>query len=174
MDITEALRAVVPGQEERGWDARRDGDALVIDCRGCPLTPVPGSDECIGCMVRCMCREGGADRVVLRTGRDTEVSGAAGRAIREAASLMRWTSASDRVSARCRGCPASREAVMDAAWSAFPQSAVFEGRKALESSRPDREGCAECVMRTSRALDQMELGIKRIVSQMNGRGEVPP
>lgn len=168
MDIIEAVKGAMPGREE-GPEVRREGDALIIDCRGCRLRPVPGSEECIGCMVRSMCSAGGANRIVLRTGTDTEVSGAAGRAIREAASMMRWTSACEKLPARCRACPASRARVMEAAWAAFPANAVFTGRKMIEEANRDREGCSECVMRTSRALDQMELGIRRMVSQMTGR-----
>lgn len=168
MDIIEAVKGAMPGREE-GPEVRREGDALIIDCRGCRLRPVPGSEECIGCMVRSMCSAGGTDRIVLRTGTDTEVSGAAGRAIREAASMMRWTSACEKLPARCRACPASRARVMEAAWAAFPANAVFTGRKMIEEANRDREGCSECVMRTSRALDQMELGIRRMVSQMTGR-----
>ena len=68
----------------------------------------------------------------------------------------------------------SRERVMDAAWAAFPKNAVFEGRKALRADHPSREGCSECVMRTSRALDQMEAGLERVMRGMSGGGEAGP
>ena len=42
----------------------------MIDCRNCRLAPVPGSDECIRCMVEAMSSAGGAERIVLRTGRE--------------------------------------------------------------------------------------------------------
>ena len=154
--------------------ASRQGDAIVIDCRGCGLAPVPGSDECIRCMVSAMFAEGGSDRIVLRTGRDVEVSGDAGRAIREVASIRRWSTSPSRARARCRGCPVSREAVMTAVWAGFPRSAVFEGRKAIRNGGPEREECRACLMRTSRTLDQIESGLKRIVSEMGRRGTVPP
>ena len=147
----------------------RQGNVLVIDCRGCRLTPVPGSDECIRCMVEAMCRTGSAERIVLRTGRDIEISGAAGRAIREVSSIRRWTSPATDGPARCRACRMSRKRVMAAAWTGFPRNAVFEGRKVLKGNHPGRDGCAECVMRTSRALDQMDSGIRRVVSDMGER-----
>ncbi len=157
------------GRESEGIRRERRNDVLVIDCGGCRLTPLPGSDECIRCMVEAMCSEGGADRIVLRTGRDVEVSGAASRAIREVASIRRWSSTTDRASTRCRTCRLSRENVMAAVWSEFPRNAVFEGRKALKDAQPEREECSECVMRTTRALDQVDAGIRRVVSEM---GEV--
>ena len=126
----------------------RQGNMLVIDCRGCRLTPVPGSDECR---------------------RDIEISGAAGRAIREVSSIRRWTSPATDGPARCRACRMSRERVMTAAWAGFPRNSVFEGRKVLKGNHPGRDGCAECVMRTSRALDQMDSGIREVVSDMGER-----
>ena len=154
------------GRREDTVRGERQGDALVIDCRSCRLVPVPGSDECIRCMVGSMCEAGGARRIVLRTGMDVEVSGAAAEAVREIASLRRWSTSGQRTAARCRSCPMSRDRVMTAVWNGFPRNAVFEGRKALKDGHPGRSGCSECVMRTSRALDQMETGIRKVVSEM--------
>ena len=50
----------------------RDGDSLLIDCRGCGFVPQPESREYIRCMTFAMAEAGGSDRVVLRTGRDVE------------------------------------------------------------------------------------------------------
>ncbi len=150
-----------------------EGDALVIDCRSCRLTPIPSSDECIRCMVEAMRREGGHDRVVLRTGRDVEISGAAGAAIRDLASVKRWSYSRERRPVRCGNCPVSRDAVMDAAWAVFPKGSVAEGRIALAQENPGREGCETCVMRTSVALDQMEEGIGKVMLDMrDARGVV--
>lgn len=148
----------------------REGDAMVIDCRGCGFAPVPGSAECLGCMVRSMASSGGSDRIVLRTGRDVEVSGRAARAVRDVASMMRWSSTTEAADRRCRICPVSRTAVMTAAWSAFPSGTVFEGRKDIRDGPPDRDGCAECVMRTSRMLDQIEAGLLRVESELSAGG----
>ena len=72
------------GHAEEPPPAEVCDDLLTIDCRGCGYAPVPGSKECLGCMVERMSAVGGADRLILRTGRDTEISGRAGRAVREA------------------------------------------------------------------------------------------
>ena len=154
-----------------GPTVTKEGDSMVIDCRGCRLTPVPGSDECIRCMVSAMCANGSSDRVVLRTGRDIEVSGDAGRAIREVASIRRWSSDTARGGPRCRGCRVSRDSVMTAAWNGFPRTAVFEGKRVLRNGPPDRDECRACVMRTSKALEQMDAGIRRVISEMDIHGE---
>lgn len=168
--ITDVIGGLV-GRGREGPAASLEGDALVIDCRLCRLMPVVHSEECIRCMVGAMCDNGSARRIVLRTGRDTEISGSAGSAIRETASVRRWSDPGGRTATRCRGCPASRRAVMDAVWDAFPRGAVAAGRETLEC-RPegDRE-CAECAARTSAALDMVDEGLRRIVSRMRGDSE---
>lgn len=153
------------------------GDLLVIDCRRCPFNPVPGSGECISCMVEAMCRAGSADRVVLRTGRDTEISGRAGKVLKESASLRRWSLPEERPGGRCRGCPVSRWEVMTRAWAAFPCRTDPSIRAALAQEVPDRDGCPECAARTLQALEQMEQGVDEIRASMTGvsrwRGSCP-
>lgn len=166
--ILEALRGSADADERP--EASVEGDAMVIPCRGCRLAPVPGSDECIRCMVDLMCDTGGCERIVLRTGRDIEISGEAGRAIRDVASVKRWSYSRERLPASCRGCPVSREEVMDAAWSAFPKEAVSEGRRMLRDGPPDKDGCRECFVRTGAALDQMDEGLRAVLDRMAGGG----
>lgn len=172
--LGEGLRDLL-GRGERGPSVTREGDALVIDCRGCRLTPVVHSEECIRCMVGAMCDHGGADRVVLRTGRDTEVSGSAARALRETASVRRWSVRWDPPGIRCRACPVSRERVMGAVWGAFPRGAVAGGRDVLAAGAPPREECARCLAGTSAALDRVDEGLRRVMDGMeSGRGAVDP
>ncbi len=75
---------------------------------------MPGSDDCIRCTVEVMCKLGGADRIVLRTGRNVEVFSAAGRAVREVALIRRWSFSTEAPMTRCRniGCPARRWGMM--------------------------------------------------------------
>ncbi|MDO5852848.1 MAG: hypothetical protein Q4Q62_02065 [Thermoplasmata archaeon] len=161
----------------RGEDAEHippaavEGDCLVVDCRGCPVAPDPGSRECMACMVSAMCRAGGAGRVILRTGRDTEVSGRAGQVLKDLASLRRWSVPADQLPLRCRGCPSSRQEAVALAWESFPT----DGRTGISVPEmpepPDREGCAECAVRTARALERLEEGMEDIAASMAaGRG----
>lgn len=161
---------VIGGEDGKDYlpEAEVVGDLLVIDCRGCRFTPVPGSGECISCMVESMCRAGSADRVVLRTGRDTEISGRAGKVLKEAASLRRWSLPEDRPGGRCRGCPVSRCEVMGRAWAAFPGRADPSLKAALAQEVPDRDGCPECAAGTLQALEGMERGVEEIRMSMGG------
>lgn len=138
----------------------------MIDCRGCPVAPDPGSRECVACMVSSMCRAGGAERVILRTGRDTEVSGRAGAVLKELASLRRWSVPEDVPAVRCRGCPASRRDAVELAWESFPT----DGRTGISvpelPEHPGRDGCAECAVRTARALERLEEGMDDIAASM--------
>lgn len=160
------LKALSKGEVE-GPDAELNGDLLVIDCRGCDVTPVPGSKECIGCMVSTMCRTGGADRVVMRTGRDIEISGKAGRVLKDAASLRRWSLPPDAPKGRCRTCPISRQTIVSMAWDRFPNNMTGGLASEVMSQIPEREGCAECAATTVKALEQIESGMSDIRNRMS-------
>lgn len=157
-------------REDDGPPTHTEGDALVIDCRDCDVTPVPGSDECIRCMVGCASSVTGTERVILRTGRDIEISGMAGEAVRKAASMRRWSMADGKLPMYCRSCRSSRREVMDAVWEAFPKGAVAEGRMMLNRDRPDRDGCDMCLARTSAALDQIEADLAELMDDMASAG----
>ena len=155
------------GKDDADPEAYMEGDALVIDCRGCTLLPVPGSDECIRCMVDSMCRTGNASRVILRTGRDTEVSGGSGKAVREAASLKRWALPPKEPRGRCSRCRLSRKVLVETAWSEFPRKGTYMALSFDDSDVPAGEGCSECVRRTRRVLEQMD---RRMDSLLDGMG----
>ena len=154
---------------------KKDGDgpelssedgAMVIDCRGCKVSPVPGSSECIGCMVRGMCPLGGHDRVVMRTGRDTELSGPACRAVRDASSLRRWSLPQSPPKGRCSRCGASRYKVMERAWATFPEDGIGFARDMLDAGGEGREECTGCIESTRRALDLLGRRLEQIVQWM--------
>ncbi len=165
MDFNTGIRGLFGEAADKDPPAELSGDLLVIDCRGCAIAPVPGSNECLRCMVRSMCNAGSADRVVLRTGRDIEISGKAGRMVKEAASTMRWSIPLVKPKGRCRMCPASRDAVVRAAWDRFPDGPDGAIR-AMLTDIPDREGCAECAAGTARVLDQIGDGIARMTDSL--------
>lgn len=173
------LRFDLTGMLSRGKDdapkASLSGDSLIIDCRGCEFIPLPGSKECIRCMVFSLCSVGGAGRIVMRTGRDIEVSGTAGRILRDVSSLKRWSVPAEPPKGRCRTCPVSRTAVVEEAWSRFPDPVLGMTAEEIVSSAPDREGCAECTATTVKTLDQISEGMSAIRRSMTEsyRREVP-
>lgn len=155
------VRGFRPAEPEGVPECLRDGGSVVIMCSGCRLRPEPSSPECVGCMVRCLSRHGGADRVVLRTGTDLEISGRACRMLAEAASLMSRTSGPIVPDGRrCRGCGSSMGRVMGVFWSGFPGDGS-QAARALLPQDPEGE-CVECAMRTSRAIAAAEEGLARI------------
>lgn len=147
-------------------NASLEDGALVIDCNGCGFPPVPGSDECISCMVRAMCAVGGSSRVILRTGEDLEVSGRSGKAIRDAASLRLWSLATIDDRGRCSRCGVSRGRVMGRAWSTFPEDGIRYARAMLDDGAPEGDGCDRCVERTREALRQLEHGMEELLDRM--------
>lgn len=164
-NILEKMGASRGGDGGPRWT--RDGESVVLDCRSCRLVPVVHSPECIRCMVFALCELGGTERVILRTGRDTEVSGLAARALRDLASVRRWSYPQEGTRRACGRCAVSRRAVMDAVWEAFPLDPVAAGRGLLSEGGPDRSGCPECMARTSAALDQVEAGLNRVVTEVS-------
>lgn len=147
-------------------NAYLDDGALVIDCNGCEFSPVPGSDECISCMVRAMCTIGGSSRVILRTSEDLEVSGRSGKAIRDAASLRLWSLAMIDDRGRCSRCGVSRGRVMGRAWSTFPEDGIRYAKAMLDNGTPEDDGCDRCVERTREALRQLEHGMEELLDRM--------
>ena len=140
--------------------------APVIDCRGCGIAPDPGTPECIGCMVSRMCEKGGSDRIVLRTGKDTEVSGKSGRILKETSSVMRWSVPHEEPKGRCRMCENSRVRIMDVVWGSFPGDGVSEARAMIAGRQDGNAQCDMCIMRTTRALDQIERGLSSVTARM--------
>jgi hypothetical protein len=150
----------------RASSATISDDILVINCSRCKFSPDPGTAECIGCMVRTMCAVGGSDRIVLRTGKDVEVSGRSGKAIKDTASIMRWSIPQDETKGRCSMCDLSREKVVKAVWDRFPSDGLGAAHATLQGKRPPGKDCEGCVMRTRRALEQIESGLKEVIGQM--------
>ncbi|MGN0097796.1 MAG: hypothetical protein ACI38Y_00525 [Candidatus Methanomethylophilaceae archaeon] len=153
-------------KDGKGSRASSEDDAMVIDCRGCEVTPMPGSGECTGCMVREMCSLGGHGRVIMRTGRDTEVSGPACRAIREASSLRRWSMPQSPPKGKCSRCDASRFRVMERAWATFPEDGIGFARAMLDGGGNRGDECGRCIESTRRALDLLERRLDQIVGWM--------
>ncbi|MBO4797283.1 MAG: hypothetical protein J5494_00680, partial [Candidatus Methanomethylophilaceae archaeon] len=140
--------------------------SLIINCSGCRFLPDPCTAECIRCMVSSMCRAGSADKVVLRTGRDTEISGYSGKTIKDAASVMRWSVSQEDLRGKCKTCDFSRRRIMDIVWNSFPADTVSEARTRLSGKTPQGKECEICVLRTRRALEQIESGLEAIIDSM--------
>lgn len=157
------FRQILLGSIDKGntADHRFEGDALIIECTDCGLMPEPGSKECMKCIVDRISESGGADRVILRTGRDLEISGRSGLAIRKIASLKRSSCSYVRDRGRCKRCPAQRAKVMEMIWEDFLHP-NYHGAKELLDDSPDNEECMRCVSSTKRSIVQIEADIEEI------------
>ena len=164
-DIVDRILGSVRKRTENEAEHTFEGDALVIKCMDCGYRPDPGSLECFRCMVSRMYGSGGVQRVILRTGMDTEISGRSGQALRRISSLRRWSDPIGMPDRRCRSCPRSRTAVMDGLWGSFPEL-DFEGAKGALSEEGADERCARCVSSTMRALVQAEAEMDSIRAWM--------
>jgi len=144
-----------------------EDDALVINCLDCGLMPVPGSKECLRCMVDRMSVSGGAVRIILRAGKDLEISGRSGQVIRSISSLKRGSIPVREPERRCRNCNMSKSAVLDRVWESFPDAGFSAARSMIDSEGSD-EGCGRCIRSTQRALEQLESDLESIRSGMVG------
>ena len=174
MDLSKILAGKALGKRtgndsERGPEpppAALSGGALVINCSRCMYAPDPGTAECIRCMVSTMCAVGSTDRIVLRTGKDMEISGHSGKIVKDTASVMRWSFPQEAEKGRCRMCDLSRKKVMGEAWRSFPDDALASAEAILQGKHPQGKDCDMCVVRTRRALEQIDSGLKEITERM--------
>lgn len=162
------IGTVIGSRKRDNKDTRASSSdgAMVVDCRGCDVSPVPGSDECTGCMVREMCSLGGHDRVIMRTGRDIELSGPACRAVKDASSLRRWSMPPSPPKGRCYKCGTSRYRVMERAWATFPEDGIGFAKAMLDDDGNKNDECEKCRESTRRALDLLERRLEQIIEWM--------
>lgn len=140
---------------ENTVEHRFEGDALIISCMDCDLAPEPATKECMKCIVDRMSESGGAKRIVLRTGKDIEISGASGQMIRNISSMKRCSGSLVRNKGRCKRCPSSRDRAMEALWNDFPYPNYSAARGCLGDSGP-YEMCDRCIASTQRTISQIE------------------
>ena len=156
----ETLR-LLKGTKGKTKQARKERDMLVIDCTGCEYRPEPSSVECLRCMVDMMAVTGCAERIILRNGNDTEISGKSAEIIADIASLKRWSIPNNKPSGTCKRCSLSRERIMQSLWSSFPDLHLADFQDQLERV-PTRGRCVDCVRTTSRMVRTIEVEMSRL------------
>ena len=163
------LKRIFPARRDghEGPSCHLDGDKLIIDCRGCQFTPMPGSRECVRCMVDNMSLFDGGGRLILRTGKDIEITGRSRDIIRRISSLKRWSVPLMDKDRKCARCGMSRAVLMDDVWGSFPDMGFSSARSALNEEGSD-ERCARCIRSSFKALDQLESDMDSIRSEIGG------
>ena len=149
---------------------------LMIHCRECTAYPDAGSPACVRCITSSMSRVGTADRVQLKAGKDTEISGPAAEILCDMASLSRVMLPAS-AGPRCASCARSPEKVMSSAWSDFPEPSFKAAADRLYTEPGDGPGCANCLQRTHSALMIAEANMERVrrkasrIAAAKGAGE---
>lgn len=159
LDFKQILKGSM--KDENAVEHRFEGDALVIGCLDCDYAPEPASKECLKCIVDRMSKSGGAKRIVLRTGKDIEISGLSGQIIRSISSMKRCSCSVVRNKGRCKRCPSSRDKAMEALWNDFPYPNYSAARGCLEESGP-YDVCERCIASTQRTIMQIESDLEEI------------
>jgi len=103
----------------------------------------------------------GCERIILRTGKDIEISGRSGSTIRRIASIKRWSVPMVDNRFKCRKCARSRTAVMDRIWKAFPDL-QFENVYRMLDTKPGEPDCSKCIRATRKAVEQIESDIESV------------
>jgi len=167
-DIAQKLRSRLP-ETKKTFETKPfyEGDALVIGCHGCRYSPDPASDECLTCMVDSMSRMSGCERIILRTGKDIEISGKSGNTVRRIASIKRWSVPMTSSSFKCRKCGRSRAAVMDRIWKRFPEL-DFDNIYTMLDTKPPEPECSKCLKATRKAVEQMESDLESVRKSITG------
>ncbi len=159
LDISGLLHRAAPRNGSR--ECKIERNSLIIDCNGCQFVPQPGSKECLRCMVDCMSSAGSAERVILRTGMDMEVSGRSGEVIRRIASMKRWSTPPSKTARGCSRCETSRSIIIRDLWESFPGMDFSESKSGLTTDGHD-DRCSRCVQSSLRAVDQLESDLDAI------------
>jgi hypothetical protein len=110
---------------------------------------------------------GGADKIILRTGRDLEISGRTAMALRNLASLRRWSIPSEKDPRQCRRCNCSRSVVMVDLWDTFPEMQFSDTYTRLDQDGRNDE-CHNCLRSSINAVEQLESDIDRIARNLSG------
>ncbi len=144
-----------------------DGDALIIECDRCEFMPEPGSRECFRCMVEEMSSTGSADRIIMRTGVDVEISGRSGGIVRSIANLHRWSSPLTEPEKKCKRCDKQRDLVMAELWKSFPDMRYDCAYETLNPNGCDVD-CSMCIRSTLKVVQQIESDMNAIKARMIG------
>jgi len=144
---------------------KNDGGRLLVDCGKCECAPDIGTLECMRCVSRIITETGMPDRIVLRSGHDTEYSG-------DVVELMVSMSKIDGLAnavmqerkrrSRCSSCSRSASKLLSSAWVNFPEVDMGPVRSELNSFNPGNKGCEACIMQTYRSSEQLEHALEEL------------
>ena len=134
---------------------------LVVHCGGCDQVPDAGSPVCVRCIASAVSSEGTAEKIRLKAGRDTEISGGAAEILCDLA-LLRRASLPTNGTRKCSVCSRSPVKVMGDAWADFPEPSFAAACDRLYALADDSPECTACLQRTHTALRAAEDSMARV------------
>jgi len=165
--ITESIRSAIKKKDIGTADSELDEDVLSINCRKCNKVPDFRSPGCMKCIIHHISQQGSAGRIRLRTSKDLELFGPAAEALCELAVFYGFTALGAGRGRSCSDCANSCPRIMEIVWSGFPDPNFDSARGRLATFQPPDGGCAACVKRTHRALDQAEHGMNDLKKRIS-------
>lgn len=131
-----------------------DGKTLVMDCRGCDLQPDYSEGDCIRCMCDLICVTGDPERILLRSGLETEYSGDAVRIVNGIASAYAMQSGLEtRNNERCATCGFSPIPMADRIWGSLSTDYIDGCINRLKNVVSENEQCDLCINRTRKTFE---------------------
>jgi hypothetical protein len=144
--------------EQREPHIRFEDGLLFIDCRGCTGPSSLGDAECVKCASGGIMNNGQPSRLMMRKESDVEHSENVISVLTEISKIssLAHTASLERYPNRCGGCSVSISKNAKDIWDSFPEPRFDIMRLEAERSRPDKEGCEECLWKTIGFIDQLE------------------
>ncbi|MDR0791006.1 MAG: hypothetical protein LBE47_00525 [Methanomassiliicoccaceae archaeon] len=144
--------------EHRGPAVRSEDGLLFIDCRECTGPSSLGDAVCVKCVSKEMVNSGPPARLMIRKELDVEHSENVVSVLTEISKIssLAHTASLERPPGKCGGCPVSIPKNAKDIWDAFPEPRFDIMRLEAERSKPDKEGCEECLWKTIGFIDQLE------------------
>ena len=112
-------------------------------------------------MMNCLFSSPSAERIILRTGRDIEVSGKGCKALCQIASLRRCSEPLEEKDRRCRRCKDSRKEVTGRFWKNFPDISLDFRPRTTDGVMDD--ACRRCIANTDRTIRRLESDLRELM-----------
>jgi hypothetical protein len=137
---------------------RYEDGMLFVDCRKCEGTSSLGDAGCVKCVSSGIIDSGPPARLMMRKECDVEHSENVISVLVEISKIssLTHTASIERPAGKCNDCSVSISSNAKNIWDSFPEPRFDIMRLEAERSKPDKDGCEECMWRTIGFIDQLE------------------
>ena len=150
------------GGKDVAFNYRNDDGRLLIDCGKCDNPSEIGTVGCIKCVSRIIIDAGEPERIIMRSGHDTEYSGDVVRLMISFSKIDALGNAvikENKRKKKCTVCSKSPSKLLSSAWADFPEIDMSSVRSELNAFEPGNKECEACIMQTYRSSEQLEHAI---------------